>query len=457
MSIKAKTLRILATLAIASLVAVPSFAQRGSANFTKYVAIGDSLTAGYTNGSLVVTRQVNSYPAVIARQTGVHDFQQPLISEPGIPPELQLVSLFPRPVIAPKAQTTGQPINIQLPRPYDNLGIPGARIVDLLTQTGAQQGANPFFQIVLRGIAPAADQALALHPTFISVWVGNNDVLGAVIAGTPAALTPTDDFVHDYTALLDRLVAGAPNAGMVTATVPPVTAIPYATTIPPVIINPATNQPVTDPNGNPIFYFAELGGGEVGLLTQGSQVTLGASSFLATGYGIPPALAPMFPNYPNAGQPLPDAVTLTASEVQAINLRNTQVNDAIKTIAQARNIPVMDSVAIFNRYRAGVHLGGITLSTAFLTGGVISYDGVHPTDLGYTLLANELIRLINESYDVEIPFATLMPFFQNNATVDHSGAPIDTMNFDFTEAAWKQLLTAFEPPAKPRRGRIVAH
>ncbi|HEY2943311.1 MAG TPA: hypothetical protein VGN09_12830, partial [Vicinamibacteria bacterium] len=54
-------------------------------NFSIYVALGDSLTAGISNGALVETHQRRSYPALIAAQAGVSAFEQPLISEPGIP------------------------------------------------------------------------------------------------------------------------------------------------------------------------------------------------------------------------------------------------------------------------------------------------------------------------------------------------------------------------------------
>src|SRR6185436_8077360 len=62
-------------------------------NFQTYVAVGDSLTAGFSSASLVVTHQSGSYPARLARQAGVAGFQQPTVSDPGIPPELALVSL----------------------------------------------------------------------------------------------------------------------------------------------------------------------------------------------------------------------------------------------------------------------------------------------------------------------------------------------------------------------------
>ncbi len=78
-------------------------------NFTTYVSVGDSLAAGFESNSLVETHQNRSVPALIARQAGVQGFQQPLISEPGIPPELTLVSLVPAPLIAPKASSAGAP------------------------------------------------------------------------------------------------------------------------------------------------------------------------------------------------------------------------------------------------------------------------------------------------------------------------------------------------------------
>src|SRR5947199_289801 len=77
--------------AAALLPAAPARAQA----ITTYVAFGDSLTAGFSNGSLVETHQSLSYPALLARQAGVSAFEEPLISQPGIPAELTLVTLIP--------------------------------------------------------------------------------------------------------------------------------------------------------------------------------------------------------------------------------------------------------------------------------------------------------------------------------------------------------------------------
>ncbi|MBI2212086.1 MAG: hypothetical protein HYU52_00425 [Acidobacteria bacterium] len=446
MRIKTKAIRNIVVLALAIVAAVPAWGARGKADFTRYVALGDSFGAGFTSGSLVDAHQRNGYVSVLAERAAAQNFQIPSISQPGIPAELELLSLRPL-VIQPKAVTTGVPTNLSLQRPYNNLSIPGARVNDLLTLTGAQPPLSTptiFGQFILRGLGTAADQALAQNPTFISVWIGGNDVLGAVLAGTPAALTPIESFRASYDALLDRLVAGAPNAGMVLGSLADVASVPFATTIPAVIINPATSQPVLGPDGKPIFMFADLGGGVLGQLPPGSLVTLGASSFMATGYGIPPALAPLFPTLLNAGKPLPDAVVLTPTEIAEIRAAGDAMNAHIFAAGAARGIPVVDFDTFFEHAKSGVHYGEITISAAFLTGGMFSYDGFHPSDIGYTLVANEFIRTINANYGSKIPFASITRFYQNNGkrglrfSEDEELLP-DTQ-FIFTREAYESLL-----------------
>src|SRR5437763_2213071 len=90
---------LILTLALAA-VAGAAFAQ---VDFNNYVALGDSLTAGFWSGGLVETVQVNSYPALLHRQATGSDagFEQPLVGAPGIPATLRLVHLVPSLVIAP--------------------------------------------------------------------------------------------------------------------------------------------------------------------------------------------------------------------------------------------------------------------------------------------------------------------------------------------------------------------
>src|ERR1700719_1458148 len=90
-------------LLLIAFVAAPLFAAaRGTADFTRFVVLGDSYSAGVESASLNINHQQFSWPSVLARQAGAPDFQQPLVSFPGIGPELLLVDAihFP-PTILP--------------------------------------------------------------------------------------------------------------------------------------------------------------------------------------------------------------------------------------------------------------------------------------------------------------------------------------------------------------------
>ncbi|HWW95780.1 MAG TPA: SGNH/GDSL hydrolase family protein, partial [Vicinamibacteria bacterium] len=361
---------VLAALAGLALVAVFSHAQTGSVatppSFLTYVALGDSLTAGVVSASLVKTHQLKSVPALIAGQAGVSDFQEPLVTEPGLPPELTLISLLPATLIGPKASTPGTPANLTLPRPYNNLGVPGATSIDCLTTTSG--GAH---DLVLRGLGTAVQQAVALKPTFITLWIGNNDVLGAAISGEAVdgvTLTPTATFRAVYGQIVTALKAtGAP---IVAANLPDVTTIPFVTTVPPVVVNPTTRQPVLI-NGQPVPLI-----GPNGPLSSGSFVTLNATQYLAQGIGIPTGLG-------GTGAPLPDEVILDPNKLAVIRDHVTADNQAIADICRLANIPVLDVNSLLREFATtGRDVAGITYTSAFLTGGIFSYDGVHPTEMG---------------------------------------------------------------------------
>ncbi|HKK45967.1 MAG TPA: hypothetical protein VJ964_10625, partial [Balneolaceae bacterium] len=104
----------------------------GDADFSSVVAIGNSLTAGYQSGALYQSAQKYSFPALVAGQIeGVQKFEQPLISDPGIGGRIGLNNDLADPS---PAQEQGSPINTNLDRPYNNLGVPGAVLADFLGQ-----------------------------------------------------------------------------------------------------------------------------------------------------------------------------------------------------------------------------------------------------------------------------------------------------------------------------------
>ena len=117
---------------------------------------------------------------------------------------------------------------------------------------------------------------------------------------------------------------------------------------------------------------------------------------------------------------------------------------------------------------SGIRVGGISYSSAFLTGGVFGYDGVHPTPFGYAYIANLFIDAINATYGGDIPEVDLYPFVfgplpSATAAISTGKASGDFTNYVFTSEARRNLLLSLnvpkwivdgtKPPHKPRHPR----
>jgi len=385
---------ILSFCMVALLAAVPAMAQ---VDLSNYAALGDSLTAGFVSGSLMDFYQDRSFPAVLAAQAGAPDFEQPLVSEPGFPPILELVHLVPAPVIQPVGLVPGLPVNAALPRPYNNLGVPGANLFDMVFATGdinnllAGNTDNVMNDLILRdGIHTALEQAIGLQPTFITVGIGNNDELGAVLAATPidgVTMTPVDQFAVLYNNAIGALVTNT-TADIVLMNLPYSTAIPFATTVPPFVDIPGLGlTPLMGTNGP---------------LTADSLVTLLAGGLIAQGYGLP------------GGPPLPEDLdfltgepgyVLRPEEIDIIDDRVDAFNAVIADVADTYGLAVFDTNAFFTEIVAGEapSYGGIEINAGFLLGGFFSYDGIHPQRIGYAMVADALVQFINAEFGNTIP------------------------------------------------------
>ncbi len=389
------TTSTLVTLLLATLLlAAPGLAQ---VDLSNYVAIGDSLTAAFTSGGLVDDAQQVSYPALIFQQANgsTAGFEQPLVNDPGIPATLQLRSLSP--LIIGAATGTGFPTNLTLPRPYNNLGVPGADTNDVLNTVTDNGGLH---DLILRGLGTQLQLAIAQQPSFVTVWIGNNDALGAVLSGLvieDVTLTSVANFETRYRSVIGALAAaGIP---MAVANIASVTSVPFATTVPPILVNPATQQPVLV-NGSTVPLI-----GPDGPLTLGTDLlTLNASTQLANGRGIPLALG-------GSGEPLTDDVVLSGAEIATINQRIVAFNTIIGTVAGEVGAALVDINSIFSEVAAeGIELAGVEYTTTFLTGGLFSYDGFHPSATGYAVTANNFIDAINSHFGASIPPVDLSPF-----------------------------------------------
>ena len=418
-----------AAFALVALVtlALPAAAQQ--ADFTNFVQIGDSLTAGFTDGCLVEYAQNDSYGAIIARQAGVSGFQQPLISSPGLGPCMVLTSLAPTFGYRPN---TGVPTNSTLARPYNNLGIPGYTISQAV-DSNPTTPAGGLGYIVLRGQGTMLQQAAALKPTFLTIYIGNNDSLGAAGLGTVidgVTLTPKAVFDSKLQTILDTMKTAQGGTGKgVIVNMGDVAGLPFTTTVPAILgTNPATGAPINAlstagcPSGVPLCP-----------VPAGSLLTLNAASLLAQGYGIPCAiLSASDPRQAHCNQPLPDncdlsggaatcsakpGVVLTPTELTLLRGRVAEYNASIASMGPAAGYKLFDIASWFNDLRAHPRsFAGMTVSTAYLSGGFFGYDGVHPTSIGYAIIARDLIAFINANYGNSLPDIDMTPFLTHGNT-----------------------------------------
>lgn len=211
----------------------------GTVNLSKYVSIGNSLTAGYMDGALYTNGQANSFPNMLGTQfqvsgVGGAAFNQPDINSangfssvgPGntILGRLILDLSIPGPV-----PTLGE-----LPSPYtgnraalNNFGVPGMRLVDIADAGFA--GRNPLFARFASapGTKSVLEDVLTAQPTFYTFWLGNNDVLGYAAGGgvDPSTITSNGDFQNALVTSLGALTqAGAKG---VVVSIPPLVLAPY--------------------------------------------------------------------------------------------------------------------------------------------------------------------------------------------------------------------------------------
>lgn len=422
--------RTITVLATSFLLAVPAAAQP---DLSVFVQIGDSLTHGYMNGCVVKYGQNDSYGAVIARAAGAKDFQQPTIDDPGLGGCQILTSLAPTFAVKP---STGKPLNLTLPRPYNNLGIAGYKTADVVDKTGdTPPGLS---DTVLRGLGTVLQQAAALKPTFVTVFIGNNDELGAVtsaIVVDGVTLTPRASFKSKYETILKTLqtAQGGASKGVV-FTLPDATSIPFATTLP--IFNITLGAPVIHKSGpyagTPWRWTGSRDGLEIPF---GSLVPLTASAVISKGYGVACGMLDDA-GYPATGPlraacdklPLPEGsfspttgpkqgYVIYADNVAKIGARTAEFNADIKALAATYGYRVFDTNVFFaDVAKNGRKYGGMDLKTSYLAGGIFGYDGVHPTTVGYALLADEFIQFLNTYSANPVPRPDLSSILLNGNT-----------------------------------------
>lgn len=417
------SLKIALCLLAAVALAVPAAAQ---VDMSRLVVLGASVDSGFESNCWVKGGQTDAWPAIIARQANV-DFQQPLLDVPGVGGCMILKNLAPT---FTYAASTPKPLNLTYPKPYNNLAIPGyltASATTCVTATATAPCKNPLIDLVLRGSgATTLQQAASLKPTFAIIGVFGNEALGAATSGTVidgATLPSAAVYAASYKTIVDTLKAsqGGTAAG-IAATLPDIPSIAHFTAKSAILgINPATGAPiyVLGPTGCPT-------GVPACPVPAGTLIPLGlAAAAMPYGYGVPCALAPSLPKcnnpLPDNGGPLDLAGVvpglLYPSEISLLKTRIAEYNTQIRTLAGGAGYKIFETGALIAEITtSGRNFGGLVVNGAYLTGGFFSYDGVHPTSLGYAIVANDAINFINENFNSSIPQVDMSVYLFNGSS-----------------------------------------
>lgn len=450
----------------------------GSANFSKYVALGDSFAAGFSDNALFIKGQEGAYPNILAQQfslVGGGEFKTPFTND-----NIGGLLLGGNVVAGPRLYFNVTPIPVEgvpttevtahLAGSFNNLGVPGAKSFHLLAPgygnpAGVAAGtANPYFaRFASSATTTVLADALSQNPTFFSLWIGGNDELGYATAGgdpTVNPLTPPATFDAAYKGLVTQLVAGGRKG--VVANLPVITTLPHfhviaynqltqanlssggvslVNTLNAQLYGPLRNALVflgqgsrinllSTTGNNPLLIVDEtlpdlsaslktvlMGGGlDVTTATVMGQIfgrarqalptdliVLGASSRIGKVPSV--ALDGVASPSPSLSQlgvtfPLPDRYVLLPSEVAEIGVATAAYNSTIKTVAEANGLAIVDAESIMADLNKpnGITMNNFTLKATFVTGGMFSLDGVHPSPRGYAFIANKFIEAINAKY-----------------------------------------------------------
>lgn len=481
------------------------FYDSGTADVSAFVAVGNSLTAGYADNALYIAGQEYSFPNILASRfafAGGGEFTQPLMADNygGLLFQGQKITNN-RMVLSFDAEGNPAPTELDavpttevtdhLSGPFHNMGVPGAKSFHLVANgygnaAGVPAGlANPYFaRFASTASASVIEDAMTVDATFFSLWIGNNDILGYATSGGVGVdqagnMDPTTYGGNDITdpnvfgAVYSQLLAGltANGAKGVVTNIPDVTTIPYFTTVPynAVPMDEATAAMV---NAN----FAGYNNQILPLMVQagvidGEEAALRKVNFIAgqnapiivdkdltdltailISQGVDTATANLVgqlrqanaedllllpsssvigtladPGNPmsimGVAVPLPDGLVLTKKEQARVHSAMVSYNSTIQALAGQHDLAFVDANALLTQLAdGGLPYDAGMLTSAYVTGGAFSLDGVHPTARGYAFIANEMVRVINSKFNANLPVVKIGEY---PTVTPHNNTPLN--------------------------------
>lgn len=362
--------------------------------FVRYVAIGNSITAGFQSGGISDSTQLQAYPVLLAEEFGLSlgtEFNVPLLNPPGCPPPI--INIFTLERLGGGGSSTCLLRQAPTPTFINNVAVPGAAVVDVLNNLDPTSRANALTTFFLGGLTQM-EVVQRVRPTFASVWIGNNDVLGAALSGDVSLVTPASVFAAQYDAMVDELVA-LNLQGAILIGVGNVTAIPHLSP------GAAYWQAAMAPGWPPTFTVsnncapAAFGG-------------VGETTLVPFGYGFGVLFAQAAGGTAVTLDCVNDPPVLTGAELATIGTAVAIFNQTIADAAGANGWAYLDPNPFLDSL---VQAGEIPLfpnvppSPDAVTrpfGDFFSRDGFHPNAAAHQLVADHVIDAINAEYGVNL-------------------------------------------------------
>ena len=408
----------------------------GDANFSKMIAVGGNYLAGYQDGALYEKGQRLSIPALLAEQfklVGGPVFNQALMPDnKGLGVNSKLwESWFVTPShLGYKTSCLGitslsplkNTISTTVATPYltgmagnsvQNLAIPFATITDYMNPalgySSITGNTNPYYGRIASnpGVSTIYEDARQQNATFITAWLGMEDIYNFASKGGTGAPIPSATSFANY---LDTILGGltANGAKGVIANIPDFRSYPYYTLVAwdnAVLVRQSQVDSLMDiytASGLPQLVF-QLGRngfvindpvsiGGVRQIHAGEYITLSVpiDSMKCYKYGL------FF-------ETINDRYVLDSTEVYEVDQATSSYNAVIAQKASQYNLALVDMNSYMRSVVTGIKWNGVDMNTVFVSGGFLSLDGYHPNQKGYSLIANEFIKAINSKYKAFIP------------------------------------------------------
>jgi hypothetical protein len=406
---------------------------KGNIDISRYVAIGDSITAGYTDGALCHYGQQNTYANLLASQfkcIGGGDFKQPFIHPNSVGIGFSgnsclvlknIVNDF-EPISSSLAYIAAQgdlsifSENIyNTGGPFNNMGIPGSKAISIVMQeygnpVNGDGNYNPFFARMASNPAKASilSDIVELQPTFFSLFIGNNDVLAYALSGatsdtiTPLAGAAGKGFEESLRVIVNTLINNCDKGAI--ANLPDLNSVPYFAAIPHngLILN---DHDVLLLNNKYFSFGLNFMKGKNAFVINDSidnpnsirQIKKGESVLLDILFDANKE------DYLSGIMPIPKKYILTTFEKLKIENSIIDYNKCLKSIAAEKKLAFVDVNGLLKTAFTDRIYNGLLYKFNYKNGGVFSLDGLHPNAYGQALLANEFIDAINTTYNANIP------------------------------------------------------